>query len=138
MRSTNRSSILLAVMLASVAAAGCAPDSWSNRQATGYNAFLNTIATSCNPLMLGDANVSEWIQNNGANNFNYSYFLDMTSKLYYGNITPAAYRETDRVPPSTSVTASSGNTNPSSVPRSIELVVGLRSFYPATTGSTSV
>jgi hypothetical protein len=76
-----------------VAATGCAQDSVTNAQATGYNAFLNTIATNCNPLMLGDANVSEWIQNNGANNFNYSYFLDMTSKLYYGNISPAAYRE---------------------------------------------
>ena len=44
-------------------------------------------------LMLGDANVSEWIQNNGANNYNYSYFLDMTSKLYYGNISQGAYRD---------------------------------------------
>ena len=44
-------------------------------------------------LMLGDANVSEWIQNNGANNYNYSYFLDMRSKLYYGNISQAAYRD---------------------------------------------
>lgn len=92
----RRSSPSLAADLAlafAVAATGCAQDSVTNAQATGYNAFLNTIATSCNPLMLGDANVSEWIQNNGANNFNYSYFLDMTSKLYYGNISPAAYRE---------------------------------------------
>jgi len=93
MRNTSALSILLAIVAAGVAATGCAPEAWSNRQATGYNAFLNTIATSCNPLMLGDANVSEWIQNGGANNFNYSYFLDLTSKLYYGNIAPAAYRD---------------------------------------------
>jgi len=88
---TNRTAYVLLAL--SIVAVGCAPDAMNNRQATGYNAFLNTIATSCNPLMLGDANVSEWIQNGGANNFNYSYFLDMTSKLYYGNISPAAYRD---------------------------------------------
>jgi len=76
-----------------ISAAGCAPDSVTNTQATGYNAYLNTIATNCNPLMLGEANVSEWIQNGGANDNNYSYFLDMTSRLYYGTVTPAAYRD---------------------------------------------
>jgi len=87
----NRGACVVVVL--GIAAAGCAPDSVTNVRATGYNAYLNTIATSCNPLMLGDANVSEWIQNGGANNNNYSYFLDVTSRLYYGNITPAAYRE---------------------------------------------
>ena len=76
-----------------VAAGGCAPDSVTNVQATGYNAYLNTIASSCNPLMLGDANVSEWLQNQGVNDPNYSYFLDLTSRLYYGNVSPAAYRD---------------------------------------------
>ena len=76
-----------------VAASACAPDSVTNVQATGYNAYLNTIAANCNPLMLGEANVSEWIQQGGANNNNYSYFLDMTSRLYNGNISPAAYRD---------------------------------------------
>ena len=91
MRNAYRAACVVVVL--GIAAAGCAPDSVTNAQATGYNAYLNTIATSCNPLMLGDDNVSEWIQNNGTNNFNYSYFLDMTSKLYYGNISQAAYRD---------------------------------------------
>ena len=95
-RHAARLSPILAAALALafiVAGSGCASDSVTNVQATGYNAFLNSIAANCNPLMIGDANVSEWIQNGGANNFNYSYFLDMTSKLYYGNISPAAYSE---------------------------------------------
>ncbi len=82
---------LALALLAAVSA--CAPDSVTNVQATGYNAYLNTIAANCNPLMIGDANVSEWIRYNGANNFNYSYFLDMTSRLYYGTVTPASYQE---------------------------------------------
>ena len=82
-----------ALVAFAVALAGCAPDSVTNAQATGYNAYLNTIATSCNPLMLGENNVSEWLQNQGVNNPNYSYFLDMTSRLYYGNISPAGYRD---------------------------------------------
>lgn len=82
-----------ALVAFAVIGAGCAPDSVTNVQATGFNAYLNTIGTSCYPLMIGDANVSEWIQNNGANQYNYSYFLDMTSKLYYGNISQAAYRD---------------------------------------------
>ncbi|HVN34448.1 MAG TPA: hypothetical protein VMU96_04225 [Casimicrobiaceae bacterium] len=90
-RSPLRASALALAFLATASA--CAPDSVTNVQATGYNAFLNTIASSCSPLMIGDANVGEWIQNGGANDFNYSYFLDMTSKLYYGNISPAAYRD---------------------------------------------
>jgi hypothetical protein len=85
--------VACALVAFGLAAAGCAPDSVTNVQATGFNAYLNTIGTSCYPLMLGDANVSEWIRNGGANQFNYSYFLDMTSKLYYGNISPAAYRD---------------------------------------------
>jgi len=81
---------LAAALLVTVC--GCAPDSVTNVQATGYNAYLNTIANDCNPLMLGDANVSEWIRNGGANDYNYAYFIDMTSKLYYGNVSPDAYR----------------------------------------------
>ena len=90
MSATSR--VATAVLALALVAGGCAPDSVTNVQATGYNAYLNTIATSCNPLMLGDANVSEWIRYGGANDFNYSYFLDMTSKLYYGNISADAYR----------------------------------------------
>ena len=41
------------IVLASLVliAAACAPDSVSNRQATGFNGYLNTLATSCRPLV---------------------------------------------------------------------------------------
>ena len=61
---SRAASILLAL---GIVGSGCAPDSVTNIQATGYNAYLNTIATSCNPLMLGENNVSEWLQNQGTN-----------------------------------------------------------------------
>ena len=89
--SSSAACVLLLVL--GIAGSGCAPDSVTNVQATGYNAYLNTIATNCNPLMLGDADVSEWIRYGGANDYNYSYFLDMTSRLYYGSISPGAYRD---------------------------------------------
>jgi hypothetical protein len=79
--------------LACAVLAACAPDSMRNYQATGYNAYLNTIATACNPLMLGINNVSEWLQNQGSNDPNYAYFLDQTSRLYYGTISADMYRQ---------------------------------------------
>lgn len=75
------------------AVAACAPDAMNNRQATGYNAYLNTLATRCDPLMIGIYNVGEWLTNQGSNDPNYSYFLDMTSRLYYGTVSPTAYRD---------------------------------------------
>jgi len=72
---------------------GCAPDAMNNRQATGFNAYLSAIATNCNPLMIGINNVSEWLQNQGSPDPNYNYFLDITSRLYYGTVSREAYRD---------------------------------------------
>jgi hypothetical protein len=72
---------------------GCAPDAMNNRQATGFNGYLDTIATNCNPLMIGINNVSEWLQNQGSADPNYNYFLDITSRLYYGTVSRDAYRD---------------------------------------------
>jgi hypothetical protein len=76
---------------ACVALVGCAPDSWSNKQATGYNAFLNQIAQQCYPLQLGNDQMSQKIQRNAMDD-NYIYFIDQTSRLYYGTISQGAYR----------------------------------------------
>ena len=70
---------------------GCAPDSMSNRQATGYNAFLDKIARECAPLQIGTYQMTQMIQRNAMDD-NYIYFIDQTSRLYYGTITQAGYR----------------------------------------------
>jgi hypothetical protein len=70
----------------------CAPDSWNNRQATGFDGFLKTIQVQCSPLLLGGQEMS-WALQAGAGDNNYSYFLDQTSKLYYQKVGPGGYSE---------------------------------------------
>lgn len=86
------SRVCLALGLLALAVSGCAPDALNNRQATGFNGYLNTLAAGCRPLVIGSADVGVWLFNRGSNDPNYSYFLDMTSRLYYGTVSPDAYR----------------------------------------------
>ncbi len=82
-----------AVLTAALALAACAPDAMNNVQATGYNAFLTTIATGCKPLLIGSRDMSEKILGNqSSDDSNYNYFLDVTSQLYYGKVSAEAYR----------------------------------------------
>jgi hypothetical protein len=87
-----RASLLpLALLLAPVA--GCAPDDMVNRKATPFDAFTAQIATRCNPLMLGSHNIGqELLYSHGIGDDSYDYFLDITSRLYYGQISPASYQ----------------------------------------------
>jgi hypothetical protein len=71
---------------------GCAADSVSNYQATGFNGYLKTIQVQCSPLLLGGQDMS-WALQSGAGDNNYNYFLDQTSKLYYRQIGPGGYSE---------------------------------------------
>jgi hypothetical protein len=90
------SAIALSILALALGAllAGCAPDAVRSVDATGYNGFIRTIGTACRPLQIGDRDVSEMIRlQNGGNDNGYDYFLDVTSKLYYNRISPAAYRE---------------------------------------------
>ena len=80
-----------AVVLAGLVSA-CAPDSWSNVKATGFNGFLKTIQVQCSPLLLGGQEMS-WALQTGAGDNNYMYFLDQTSKLYYQKVGPSGYAE---------------------------------------------
>jgi hypothetical protein len=77
------------------AVAGCAPDAWKNTQATGFNGWLNTIASSCQPLTIGSVDVGRSIQENAmaAGDDKYSYFLDVSSRFYAGEISRDAYRQ---------------------------------------------
>ena len=84
---------LLPLTLLALIAAGCAPDDMVNRKATGFDAFTNQIATRCNPLMLGSHNMGrELLYDHGIGDDSYDYFLDITSRLYYGQISPASYQ----------------------------------------------
>jgi hypothetical protein len=72
---------------------GCAPDAYTNVKATGYNAFLNQIAVSCKPLLIGARDMGYAIQHESSGGDDkYSYFIDLTSQLYYGRTSPEAYR----------------------------------------------
>jgi hypothetical protein len=72
--------------------AGCAPDTVSNRYATGFNAYVNQIAVACKPLMVGQYDMTYQLQHKGVYGDNYDYFFDATSQLYYQRKTPADYR----------------------------------------------
>ena len=79
--------------LTAIALAGCAPDSVRSVEATGFNAYIQKIGQACQPLLIGDADVGEWIRMNQMGNDNYTYFFDVTSKLYYNRLTPDGYRQ---------------------------------------------
>lgn len=68
--------------LALLAIAGCAPDAW--RPDPGYNAFLNAVQNGCPYFRIGLAGSDALFAD--------SRFLDDTSRLYHGVITPAAWK----------------------------------------------
>jgi hypothetical protein len=86
-------SLRIGLSLLAMTMAGCAPDSVSNRQATGFNGYLDTLASSCRSLVIGPYDVGSWLMMRGSTDPNYSYFLDMTSRLYYGAVSQSDYRE---------------------------------------------
>jgi len=85
---------LMALALTALVGAGCAPDAMTPRaEQTGYDGWLNLVATRCNPLMLGSHNIGqELLYSHGIGDDSYNYFLDITSRAYYGQISPASYR----------------------------------------------
>ena len=89
---THGARAALAVASAVVALAACAPDTVTNRYATGFNAYLGQIATACKPLMIGTYDMTYQLQHEGIYDDNYNYFLDATSQLYYQRSTEADYR----------------------------------------------
>ena len=84
---------VMALALTALVVAGCAPDDMVNRKATGFDAFTTQIASRCNPLMLGSHNIGqELMYSHGIGDDSYDYFLDITSRVYYGQISTASYR----------------------------------------------
>ena len=47
----SRRALMIVATIAALAA--CAPDAVTNREATGFNAYINQIASACKPLMVG-------------------------------------------------------------------------------------
>ena len=92
---TARARIALAMLAtASLFTGGCAPDAMTPRtEQAGYDGFLNLVATKCKPLMLGEHNISnEILYHEGLYDNQYDYFIDITSRVYYGQTSVAAYR----------------------------------------------
>jgi hypothetical protein len=71
---------------------GCAPDAFTNREATGFNAYLNQVAVQCKPLMIGSYDMTYRLTNKGVYGNDFDYFFDLTSQLYYQRTTPELYR----------------------------------------------
>jgi hypothetical protein len=80
--SALRSSSAIAVLLAT-SLSGCAPGAWNEQ--SDSDVFFNAIENAC-PQRIGGFEIST-LENNNAS------FLDVTSRLYYGKIDPAGYRE---------------------------------------------
>ena len=64
-------------------------------QDAGYNAFLQSIAADCKPLVIGNDNFGEAIIFNGlgADSTHYSVFLSRTRSLYSGGLTPKEFHD---------------------------------------------
>ena len=82
-----------AITLIGALVAGCAPDAVRSSQATGFNAYLKQLPTSCRRLQIGSQDLTEQISMNDMGDNNYNYFVDQTSRLYYNRISEAMYRQ---------------------------------------------
>lgn len=90
----NRLASRALVLVWTAVLAACAPDAVRSIDATGFNGFIRTIRTVCQPMQIGDKDVGEMLRLGNAGNDNaYDYFLDVSSKLYYNRMSFAAYRE---------------------------------------------
>ena len=87
----GRPSLSIAIGFTVALVAACA----TSGQTAGYNAFLNTIAAECKPLIIGSDNMGQAITFNGLGAVpeNYNNFLGKTSALYAGSITAQTYRQ---------------------------------------------
>jgi hypothetical protein len=93
-RTYQRSLLRLALTIGLAgAAAACAPDSVRSMQATGFNGYFRQLPTACQPLIIGSQDVGDDIRMNNTGAPNYPYFIDVTSRLYYRQLTPEGYRQ---------------------------------------------
>ncbi len=72
--------------------AACAPEAMNNRAATGFNGWIDQVSRVCKPVQLGPYQLYNPLMG-GVGNNSYNFWLDQSSRLYYGQLSPAAYRE---------------------------------------------
>jgi len=77
------SSRLVSVAATLVLLGGCAPGAWNDQP--DFDAFMDTIETAC-PQRINGIEIST-LENNSAS------FLDINSRLYYGKIDAAQFRQ---------------------------------------------
>jgi hypothetical protein len=72
----------------------CAPDAWQNYKASGFNDYLSTVETRCQPLWIGSMLLQRFDADDaGEQQSDFSALLDSASSLYYNRMTPAQFRE---------------------------------------------
>ena len=76
-----------------VCVAGCAPDAWKNTQATGFNGWLDTVAATCQPLMIGDVDIGRSIRQNAMRRRQVFVFPRRVVALLRRQLSRAAYRQ---------------------------------------------
>ena len=89
MRRIHTVAVALAAAFASTA---CAPDAWQNARAPQFNAWLDTVSTECQPLWFGNSVVRNF--NDASSQMDpgqMDQLLDLSSRLFYGRISPADF-----------------------------------------------
>jgi hypothetical protein len=87
-----RIQLRLAAATAGIAAlAACAPDAWQNVRAQQFNAYLDTVTASCQPLWIGGTLYTRFDPSVGSAG-QYDQILDLLSRLFYQRISPADFR----------------------------------------------
>ena len=77
----------LAALCSVVLVAACAPDAWKSSPA--YDSFLDQVQKDCYYQRIGTINVGDLLNNPGT--MQATYFMDVTSRLYAGQITPQSW-----------------------------------------------
>lgn len=75
--------------------AACAPDAWVyNKKASGFNGYLDIVTAQCQPLWIGQMQLTTFDASSApGQGGNFDMLLDLTSRLYYHRMSPAAFRE---------------------------------------------
>jgi len=81
--------IALASVCGSALISACAPDAW--KSSTPFDLFLSKVQKDCYYDPISSTTVGNLLEPSGSDNA--SYFLDATSRLYFGKITPAAWTD---------------------------------------------
>jgi len=91
MPTRTRQTLRVAIALATIALAACAPDAIQGGRASGFDGYLDTLKRSCPNMQIGGSDIGQGLTY-GAIDDNYNYWLDMTSRLYYGRIGAGEYQ----------------------------------------------